>query len=84
MFNSMILNWEVVLNAIIFFISNQLEANTLDIIVVNLLKKVIISIEVWFNIKENFILSNTLATTIVDECSNEDTGVGLSIAIGNQ
>lgn len=28
--------------------------------------------------------SVTLATTIVDECSNEETGVGLSIAIGNQ
>jgi len=26
----------------------------------------------------------TLATTIVEECSSEDTGVGPSIAIGNQ
>lgn len=24
------------------------------------------------------------ATTIVDECNNDDTGVGLSMAIGNQ
>lgn len=27
---------------------------------------------------------NTLATTIVEECKSEDTGVGLSIALGNQ
>lgn len=27
---------------------------------------------------------NTLATTIVEECKREDTGVGLSIALGNQ
>jgi len=27
---------------------------------------------------------NTLATTIVEECNNEDTGVGLSIALGSQ
>jgi len=30
------------------------------------------------------IIKYTLATTIVDECNNEDTGVGLSIATGNQ
>jgi len=28
--------------------------------------------------------SITLATTMVEECSNEDTGVGPSIAMGNQ
>ena len=27
---------------------------------------------------------NTLATTIVEECKREDTGVGLSIALGSQ
>jgi len=27
---------------------------------------------------------NTLATTIVEECRREDTGVGLSIALGSQ
>lgn len=27
---------------------------------------------------------NTLATTIVEECKRDDTGVGLSIALGNQ
>jgi len=32
----------------------------------------------------NIIDNITLATTIVEECSSEDTGVGLSMAIGNQ
>lgn len=30
------------------------------------------------------IIKYTLATTIVDECNSDDTGVGLSIATGNQ
>lgn len=30
------------------------------------------------------IIKYTPATTIVEECNNEDTGVGLSIATGNQ
>jgi len=32
----------------------------------------------------NNIIRYTLATTIVDECNKEDTGVGPSMATGNQ
>lgn len=35
-----------------------------------------------YNLKK--LNKNTLATTIVEECRREDTGVGLSIALGSQ
>jgi hypothetical protein len=64
-----------VLNAIIFLASYQFARNTLTITSPN------IPIILTFTIS---IPKVTPATTIVEECNNEDTGVGLSIAIGNQ
>jgi hypothetical protein len=64
-----------VLNAIIFFPSNQAGKNN-DIIIIADRPKVKLPLNIIDNI--------TPATTIVEECNNDDTGVGLSIAIGNQ
>jgi hypothetical protein len=65
-----------VLNAIIFLESNQLLRN-IDI--------TITAENAIPNPKFMYHIDNvTLATTIVDECSKEETGVGLSIAIGSQ
>jgi len=71
----MITKWTDVLNAIIFFLSNQAGRN-IDIITRADNPRTRLPLSIIDNI--------TLATTIVEECSKEDTGVGLSIAIGNQ
>jgi len=43
-----------------------------------------IKIKLKLYVYDKIIDKVTLATTIVEECKSEDTGVGLSIAIGNQ
>lgn len=64
-----------VLNAIIFFPSNH-DGKKSDMSITVVSPIVILPLRV--------IASTTPATTIVDECNRDDTGVGPSIAIGNQ
>lgn len=75
------LNWEVVEKATIFFKSYQHILKILE-------KKVVRALNNINNVKlvNQLTLKHKkiLATTIVEEWSNEDTGVGLSIAIGSQ
>jgi len=72
---NIVTKWTDVLSAIIFFLSNQAGKNR-DIITIADRPKIRLPLSIIDNM--------TLATTIVEECSNDDTGVGLSIAIGNQ
>lgn len=76
-------NWLVVENATTFFKSNQNVAKTLENIEVKIPKIPKIKMKLKLYIKDKIIDKDTPATTIVDECKSEDTGVGLSIAIGN-
>jgi len=71
----MITKWTEVLSAIIFLPSNQAGKNK-DI--------TIIADKPKTRLPPSIIDNMTPATTIVEECSSDDTGVGLSIAIGNQ
>jgi len=71
----MITKWTDVLSAIIFFLSNQAGKNK-DMITIADRPKIRLPPSIIDNI--------TPATTIVEECSNDDTGVGLSIAMGSQ
>jgi len=71
----MITKWTDVLRAIIFFLSNQAGRNKDMIITADRLNT---------KLPPNIIDNITLATTIVEECSSDDTGVGLSIAMGSQ
>jgi len=64
-----------VLRAIIFLPSNQAGKNN-DMITIADKPKV--------KLPPNIIDNITLATTMVEECSSDDTGVGLSIAMGSQ
>jgi len=64
-----------VLKAIIFFLSNHAGRNN-DIMI----KAVTLNTILPLSIIDNM----TLATTIVEECKSEETGVGLSMAMGNQ
>jgi len=64
-----------VLRAIIFLPSNQAGKN-MDIIIIADRPRIRLPLSIIDNI--------TLATTIVEECNSDDTGVGPSIAIGNQ
>jgi len=64
-----------VLSATIFFLSNQAGKNS-DMIKIAVSLKTKLPLSIIDNI--------TLATTIVEECSSDDTGVGPSIAIGSQ
>jgi len=72
---NIITRWTDVLRAIIFLPSNQAGKNN-DIIIIADRPRTRLPLSIIDNI--------TLATTIVEECSSDDTGVGLSIAIGNQ
>jgi len=76
-------SWLVVENATTFFKSNQNLAKILENMDVKIPKvpktKIKLKLYVW----DKTIERVTLATTIVDECKSEDTGVGPSIAIGN-
>jgi len=71
----MITKWTDVLSAIIFLPSNQAGKNNDIIMTADNLKT---------KLPPSIIDNMTPATTIVEECSSDDTGVGLSIAIGNQ
>jgi len=64
-----------VLRAIIFLPSNHAGKNS-DIIITAVRPRIRFPLKI--------IDSMTLATTMVEECNKEDTGVGPSIAIGNQ
>jgi len=64
-----------VLSAIIFFPSNHDGKNNDIITIVDIPRTKLLP-----SIMDNM----TPATTIVEECNNEDTGVGPSMAIGNQ
>lgn len=77
------LSWLAVENATTFFRSNQPIAKVLDKNEVNSLNTIKIIKILVFKTIENFTAKNTLATTIVDECKSDDTGVGLSMAIGS-
>jgi len=72
---NMITKWTDVLSAIIFLPSNQAGRNK-DIIIIADKPKT--------RLPPNIIDNMTPATTIVEECNSDDTGVGLSIAMGNQ
>jgi hypothetical protein len=64
-----------VLKAIIFLPSNHAGRN----------KDIIITAEIPnTRLPPNIIDNMTPATTIVEECNNDETGVGLSIAMGSQ
>jgi len=76
-------NWLVVENATTFFKSNQNVAKILENIEVKIPKIPKIKIKLKLYVKDKSIDKVTPATTIVDECKSEDTGVGPSIAIGN-
>jgi hypothetical protein len=65
-----------VLNAIIFLASNQ-EGKNKDIMIMPTTDNTIL-------LKPNNMDNITPATTIVDECNRDDTGVGPSMAIGSQ
>lgn len=78
------LNWLVVLKATTFFKSNQPKAKSLEKKEVKILNNLKTDKNfVVYNLL-NFTDKNTLATTIVDECKRDETGVGPSIAIGSQ
>jgi DNA-directed RNA polymerase subunit H (RpoH/RPB5) len=77
------LNWLVVENATTFFKSNQNLAKILENIEVKIPKVPKIKIKLKLYMYDKIMDKVTLATTIVDEWSKDDTGVGLSIAIGN-
>ena len=77
-------NWLVVLKAITFFMSNWLIPHSALDNIVNALSIVTNSPIEEFKLSHNRISKNTPATTIVEEWSNDETGVGLSIALGNQ
>ncbi len=68
----------------IFFTSDclmlQIPLNNIVILLKNLIKFKLRNLKQF----TNRINKKTLATTIVEECNKEDTGVGLSIALGNQ
>jgi len=76
-------SWLVVENATTFFKSNQNVAKILENIEVKIPKIPKIKMKLKLYIKDKSIDKVTPATTIVDECKSEDTGVGPSIAIGN-
>lgn len=77
-------NWEVVLCAIIFLISCAPTPFKAPINMVKDARKA--NTFTVTELKKGKSRSNkkTLATTIVEECKRDDTGVGLSMAFGNQ
>jgi len=76
-------NWLVVENATTFFKSNQNVAKILENMEVKIPKIPKIKIKLKLYIKDKSIDKVTPATTMVEECKSDETGVGLSIAIGN-
>lgn len=78
------LSWLVVLKATTFFKSNQPKARRPEKKEVKILNNLKIDKNfVEYNLL-NFTDKNTLATTIVEECKSDETGVGPSMAIGSQ
>lgn len=78
------LSWLVVLKATTFFKSNQPKARRPEKKEVKILNNLKIDKNFVEYSLLNFTDKNTLATTIVEECKSDETGVGPSMAIGSQ